>query len=132
MSGTEPSRDVPIACITYFTRSWRASRRWISAMYSDALASGRPRAMTVRSAVARALPGLVGPAVRAADGRGDRRLEDVPALAVVERGVLADVRALVALTAGADRGLRALAADPVSAAAERCQGVRQLHGPTPP
>ena len=68
-------------------------------------APGRPNAMIVRSAVAmrcrlprstarRAmrLPGLRGPAVRAAHGRGDRGLEHVAAGAGVQRGVLAAVR----------------------------------------
>src|SRR3954469_22475128 len=46
--------------------------------------------MTVRSAVATAggLPGLVGAAVRAADGGRDLRLEGVAALTPVERLVL--------------------------------------------
>src|SRR5215210_45495 len=59
-------------------------------MYREALASARPRAMTVRSAVATAggLPGLVGAAVGAADGGGDLRLEGVAALAPVQRLVL--------------------------------------------
>src|SRR5256714_3238488 len=52
MSAVEPSSEVPIACIWNRTRSWARSRRWISAMYSLALASGRPSAITVRSAVA--------------------------------------------------------------------------------
>jgi hypothetical protein len=38
MSSVEPSSEVPIACIRKRTRSCRASRRWISAMYSLALA----------------------------------------------------------------------------------------------
>src|SRR3954471_21234233 len=59
-------------------------------MYSEAEASGRPRAITVRSAVATrgGLPRLVGPAVRAAHRRGDERREGVPARARVERAVL--------------------------------------------
>src|SRR3954449_12131713 len=59
-------------------------------MYSDAEAPGRPRAMTVRSAVATqgVLPRLAGAAARAAHRRGDRRLEGVPARARVERAVL--------------------------------------------
>src|SRR3954451_25357934 len=52
MSAVSPSSDVPIACITCFTLSCWASRRWISAMYSEALALGRPSAITGRSAVA--------------------------------------------------------------------------------
>src|SRR3954447_6761687 len=46
--------------------------------------------MTVRSAVATAagLPGLTGTAVRAADGRGDLRLEAVAALAPVQSLIL--------------------------------------------
>src|SRR4051794_12213927 len=52
MSAVEPSSDVPIACMRNLTRSCARKRRWISAMYSLALASGRPSAMTVRSAVA--------------------------------------------------------------------------------
>src|SRR4051794_12387825 len=59
-------------------------------MYSDAEASGRPRAMTVRSAVATpgGLPRLAGPAAGAAHRRGDRGLERVAAPAGVERTVL--------------------------------------------
>src|SRR5687767_2428774 len=52
MSSVDPSSDVPIACIRNRTRSCCRRRRWISAMYSDALASGRPSASTVKSAVA--------------------------------------------------------------------------------
>src|SRR3954454_22459604 len=67
MSSVDPSSEVPMACIRYLTRSCAASRRWISAMYSLALTCGRPRASTVRSAVAicagyarSALPALEG------------------------------------------------------------------------
>src|SRR3954449_9325822 len=60
-------------------------------MYSDAGAAGRPRAITVRSAVATVawgLPRLAGPAARAAHRGGDRRLEGVAAAARVQRAVL--------------------------------------------
>src|SRR4051794_6432275 len=93
MSVVEPSSDVPMACITYRTRSWAASRRWIAAMYSEADASARPSEITVRSAVATraieaGLPGLAGAAVRAADGRRHRGGEAVAARARVEGPVL--------------------------------------------
>src|SRR5439155_17796534 len=54
MSSVEPSSSVPIACSRNLTLSCARRRRWISAMYSLALGSGRPSAITVRSAVATA------------------------------------------------------------------------------
>src|SRR3712207_6010354 len=56
MSSVAPSSEVPIACIWNFTRSWARRRRWISVMYSLALAPWRPSARTVRSAVAISVP----------------------------------------------------------------------------
>src|SRR3954449_7844310 len=96
MSAVEPSSDVPIACIWKRTRSWAPSRRWISAMYADALASARPSAMTVRSAVAKGprLPRLAGGALGAADRGGGGGLEREAALAGVEREVLRAAGAL--------------------------------------
>src|SRR5688500_5603597 len=60
MSSVEPSSEVPIACSLKPTLFWAASRRWISAMYSPALGSERPRPITVRSAVAISTPALGG------------------------------------------------------------------------
>src|SRR5438034_9958061 len=54
MSSVEPSSSVPIACSRNLTLSCARRRRWISAMYALALGSGRPSAITVRSAVAMA------------------------------------------------------------------------------
>src|SRR3954447_5788712 len=52
MSATLPSSSVPIAWSLKRTLSCACRRRCISAMYSLALAEGRPRPITVRSAVA--------------------------------------------------------------------------------
>src|SRR5690349_18329244 len=52
MSSTEPSSEVPIACIWKRTASWRSRRRWISAITSPPLAPSRPTVITVISAVA--------------------------------------------------------------------------------
>src|SRR5215210_3161817 len=54
MSTTEPSSEVPMACMRNPTRSWASSRRRISARYSEALGCGPPRPMTEKSAVATA------------------------------------------------------------------------------
>src|SRR5690348_6047758 len=89
MSAVEPSREVPIACSSYPTRSCAARRRWISAMYSDAEVPGRPRAMTVRSAVA------MGSA-----GRGRREPVGLGQLGVLRREQLGQVDHYAALLPG--------------------------------
>src|SRR3712207_3213185 len=52
MSSTEPSSEVPIACISKRTASCWSRRRWISAITSPPLAPSRPTVITVISAVA--------------------------------------------------------------------------------
>src|SRR4051812_43742063 len=80
--------------------------------------------MRRRGFTPRKLPGLRGSAVRATDRSRHRRLEDIAARAVVERGVLADVGALVALALRRG-GIRT----PMTVAAlGNAHGARELHG----
>src|SRR4051812_36060237 len=95
-------------------------------MYAEALASGRPSAMTVRSGVAIS-PGLFGAAAGAGDRRGDRAGPAVAALARAGRAVL---RRVGARGGGALRG-RAVRAPlgrlPAGAAAPQRQVLGQVH-----